>query len=356
MKPHANGQTQPADARRPGHPLLGERQVSPEPGAQFLCTMSRTAAGLLGGDAGHDRWLMPFAGFVGMALAAARAGGMSGDVTVARLSVETPLAFDGDERRHVHTALVPAAAGGMTLAVRSAPIDPANPVPQWERHATAVLLPGPARDANACPPFAVAGAPGLGDSIAVADVAVPPAASAEAAGPIHQSMLAAALRLAGALLADMRPAEAGDDFVPVSLGEMTLTATQLPAPAAALRVVACVTGAARVDLRLETPEGVVVALLNDLVMRPLPANAPAVAPSRLAVRWQHAGAMAAGSPPLGRLVLLGDAATRDFVRHLAAGLRAEGATCGLLEDGSAGSTHAAALIAALDGEPGTVVD
>jgi acyl transferase domain-containing protein/short-subunit dehydrogenase/acyl carrier protein len=388
------GEARPA-APRSGHPLLGERQVSPAAGTQFLATIARREPGFLGDHVIHERVLMPFTGFVEMALAAASGGGIEGDFTVARLSVEKALELAGNERRHVHTTLKNA-ADGVEIVVSSARCEAANVEPHWQRHVTASLRVGRPRSNNACPPFEAArlrcdaardmahfysrameaGASfgpsfqclrevRLGNGIAVARASLPPDVVAEAGLLIHPGLLDAALQLTGTLLAHGHPEAAGQVLVPISLGEMILSAT----PDRAMRVVVCITEAdpelklGRADVRLETTEGIVVALLNDVMMRPRPsAGAAGMAPPdgialhTLAVRWQTVAPPQEYAPPMGRYVLLGDAATEEFSRNLAAELNSHGSVCVLPEGCLAVATDAAALRSALQGEPGMVID
>jgi NAD(P)-dependent dehydrogenase (short-subunit alcohol dehydrogenase family) len=204
----------------------------------------------------------------------------------------------------------------------------------------------------------------LGDEIAVGEVSLPPGVVAETGLLLHPGLLDAALQLTGTLLAHLRPEAAARVLVPISLGEMFLSGT----PTTALHVVARITESdpqlrfARADVRLETPAGIVVALLNDVMMSPLPSigrdemTPDGMALRTLVVHWQQAAPPEASALPSVRYVLLGDDATREFTRTLEAELRRAGSLCVLLEAEACAAPETAAVTNALQGEPGTVID
>ena len=371
-----------APARHRDHPLLGERQVSPAAGTQFLAMVSGQEPIVRAEKARSGRSQLPFAGFVDIARAAARASGITGELTVSGLRVERELELLDARRYHVHTAVTPD-DGGMTLELRSALCESSTSNIRWQRHMTASLRQGSPRGENTCPTFAQALlrcpaavddnlTPGsadtarllgirLGDELAVAEVALAETAASEASR--YSDAIGTGLQLVEVLLG--RLAGVVEPRIAIGLESALLSAL----PVSTMRVVARLNatgrhgGFARADLRLETIDGEIAVLLNDVAMRPVE-SAPRVIDSppgdcqtySLSRRWVAA---AVGPESFcGRCALLVDEseAAQQFGEHLSAALTTQGARPVMLGCRVGAEPDAVSLQAAFRGEPGTLID
>jgi acyl transferase domain-containing protein len=371
-------------ARGRGHPMLGERQVSPTAGTQFLATMTGGDPVFQAERARCGRLQLPFAHFLDIACAAARASGLSGEMTVSRLRVERALEMADGHRRHVHTA-VTSDEGGMLLQLRSAPCEASTRDVRWQRHVTATLHEGRPDSENTCPPFAQAllrcsvafdgdlipfgshaarlFAIQLGDDVAVAEVVLRGISGTEASP--YADVIGLALQLVDVLLGQAQPTLALGPRIAIGLEDALLSAL----PTLALRVVACLNatgrqgGVARADLRLETTDGAIVALMNDVAFRssgdageatdPLLERWPVYSLSR---RWVVA--KGSSEPFSGRYALLDDAsdAAREFSATLSALLAQQGATLVGLECPTGAKSDATEIKTAFAGKSGIVID
>jgi acyl transferase domain-containing protein/NAD(P)-dependent dehydrogenase (short-subunit alcohol dehydrogenase family)/acyl carrier protein len=369
----------PDPVRRRDHPLLGERQISPAAGGQFLATMTGREPIFQVEMARFGRLQLPLAGWLDIAYAAARASGMSGEVTVRRLDVERPLEIADGQSLHVHTAVKPE-DGRSTLESRSAPCAAPHLDVRWQRHMTATLSEGRSHAENGCPPFVEAirrcsvtfegdltsFGPGgarlfairFGDDLAVADVALPELRGTEAT--TYADVIGVALRLVEVLLARVQPGMALEHWIGVSVEDALLSA----APCGALRLVVCLNargrhgGAARADVRVETTGGSIVVLLNEVALRRSDAGHAAERWPiySLCRRWMAAREELA--PFHGRYALLNEVSdsARELGATLSADLARQGATPVVLECRAGTEPDSAAIKAAFGDEPGIVID
>ena len=145
----------PADrraARSDGHPLLGSRQRSPHPGAQYLAEVTAADPAWLSEHVVLGHTLMPGTAYVEMALAAAREMGQSGPVTVRQIAIETPLRLDLDQSTLVHFDAAPPDADGTSFVVRGR--SSAQGDEEWRGHAKGVIQRGAPSTASAIPAIA----------------------------------------------------------------------------------------------------------------------------------------------------------------------------------------------------------
>lgn len=370
-------------ARGRGHSLLGKPQVSPAAGRQFLATLTGAEAIFQTEQARSGRLQLPFTGFLEIAHAAARASGISGELTVSGLRVERALEMHGREH-HLHTALTPD-EGGSLLQLRSAPCDASTLEVCWQRHMSALLRKGRPLGENSCPPFEQAAlrcsgvfdgdlttvgpnaaqgvAIRLGGDMAVAEVLPPESPGIESLGCAEA--VGVALRLVEMLLGRAQPGLALEPRTAIGFEEAFFTSGSV----SRLRLVVCLTatgrqgGVARADLRLETTEGEVAVLVNDVALRATGKGESAVGlPSeqwplyRLARRW----VLARRGPEVlsGRYALLVGTADSmpELGAELSALLGAQGATQVTLECPQGEEPDASAIKAAFGAEPGIVID
>ena len=125
-----------ASAPSTGHPLLGERIDSPLlRESVYQTTMSAASVAFVRDHVVFGTPVFPATGYVEMATAAARTGLGAGAASLEEISIEEPLAFEGDAARQVQIALAKPEDGGAAFQIFSR--DPQAPVADggWARHA-----------------------------------------------------------------------------------------------------------------------------------------------------------------------------------------------------------------------------
>ncbi len=128
-----------SSARRRGeHPLLGELQPSPKPGATFVSELSQSSPAFLADHVILNNVLLPGTAYVELALAAARAHSGPGTYAITEFSIESPLAFVGDTAHVVHSSLEPESGGRFTVSIHSAAQNGAE-LGAWRRHAKGLV-------------------------------------------------------------------------------------------------------------------------------------------------------------------------------------------------------------------------
>jgi len=118
------------------HPLLGEEQRSPHPGAQFLAEISRDEPAFLAQHVVLGEVLLPGTAYLEMAVAAARTrANAGGAIVVSDFVVDAPLRLDADTSYSLHTEIGAEADGAAPFTIRSK--EPAGA--SWRVHARGTL-------------------------------------------------------------------------------------------------------------------------------------------------------------------------------------------------------------------------
>jgi acyl transferase domain-containing protein/NADPH:quinone reductase-like Zn-dependent oxidoreductase len=367
----------PAERRVPafdGHPLLGSRQRSPNPGAQFLAEVAADQPAWLAEHVVLGHTLMPGTAYVEMALAAARETGHEGAVTLRHISVEAPLRLDPVQSTLVHLDVAAPDGDDASFVVRSSPSSADDG--QWRVHAKGVIRQGVAASTGAdampaiadirvrCttdadvadyyarlerlglgygPTFKALRALHIGDDEAVGLLEVA-AAGDRTSWMLHPALLDAAFHVLGGVL--LGQAGSGQDsqvYVPIGLDEVHVAEAVSGRVWVAGRVRAA--GPDRsvrvADLRLEDESGRFVASVMGLRLRQVTAQslARAVSASAMgvhtyAVRWQPAiVAETANDLKDQHYVLVGG--NDGFASDVAQTLRQHGATCTVMSGAEA---------------------
>ncbi len=120
------------------HPLLGSLVADGEPGSAltFESTISATSPRYLEGHRILDHVIFPVAGYFELVLAASRALGGPGGVSLSDLSVAAPLSLQ-DGPRVVRTMLEPLVGGSYRVRISSRPAGDDEPI--WQLHAQGTL-------------------------------------------------------------------------------------------------------------------------------------------------------------------------------------------------------------------------
>ncbi len=371
------------------HPLLGERQRAPGPGTQFLAEISRDAPAFLADHVILGTVLLPGTAYVELALAAARALGASGTITLEGVTIDAPMALEAETTRLVHVTVEPEVSGRAPFVVRSARGD-ADPGEPWQVHARGALRRLAAETVAGAPPVADArGA--CADAVAVdafygnlerAGLAYGPAFRAvrtmftgdrvavgllETAGGegfvLHPAILDAAFHLLGAAVVATHPEGAADRvYLPIGIDTLQVTGV-VPSrvwATASLRDAPAGAAVLQADLRLEDEHGATVAVISGLQLRAVTPQTlaralslPGLATHTYDVRWSPVSPPAGAPARLeGRVVLVADRG--GLAVALAAALSERGATCEVIPAaGADGETLQARLRG--DGAPLTWV-
>ncbi len=351
-----------------GHPLLGTRQRTPNPGVQFLAEVTADQPSWLAEHVVFGHTLVPGTAYVEMALAAARQSGYDGPIAVRDIAIEAPLRLDGDQPALLHVELPPADTGGTPFVIRS--LTPAQDDEQWRTHAKGVihLDTAAATNAQAMPAIAdlrerCVSAMDVSQYYAALErigLAYGPAFQAlrelrigddeaigllELASPddgvrwnLHPALLDAAFHVLGGILRRQAGGEDDRVYVPIGIDEVHVTA---PIPGQ-VWVAGRVRGAGAdrsvrvADLRLEDGSGQFLASVSGLRLRQVTAESlaravstPAISAHAYALGWQPAVVPAVPIDPKGRhYVVIGNAA--GFASAVAQTLRDHGAICSVL--------------------------
>ncbi|MGU9978868.1 SDR family NAD(P)-dependent oxidoreductase [Phreatobacter sp. HK31-P] len=132
-----------SDDVRPDHPLLGERQAAPQPAWSNEIDVNRPH--YLKDHAVQGAVVFPAAGFIEMALAAARetVGAQGGPLTIERLSIEAPLVLSAGSTSSVQLTV----GDGQKFQIHSH--GQQEGVKRWTRHVAGTLIePRPTADAQ----------------------------------------------------------------------------------------------------------------------------------------------------------------------------------------------------------------
>lgn len=130
-----------SDGARPDHPLLGERLGSPQPAWSSEIDVNRPH--FLKDHAVQGAVVFPAAGFIEMALAAAReTTDSTGPVVIERLSIESPLVLSASSVSQVQLT----AADGRKFQIHSQVRQDGDP--RWTRHVSGTLAEAPSVSDN----------------------------------------------------------------------------------------------------------------------------------------------------------------------------------------------------------------
>lgn len=368
----------PARLPAGGHPLIGRRIPSPMPETQFVAVLDAVTPAFVADHVIFGTTLLPGTAFVDIGLGAAKAIGMAAPIVLEGLELGAPLALTSAVQLHVLVASM-SDTSRRTVTVASATVD-SDPDAPWRQHATMTIRAhsGPliesgdtvAEARSRCQTdidtqtfYEQLSAAGLhfgstfrglrslivGDTEAVGDIQLPEGSvSPEADWMLHPALLDACFHVIGARLAAERDSADRDAvYLPIGIDRVTLLrqAESALACVAVLRPIADRDAGLRIaDLRLETPDGVLVALLSGVRLRRATAEAlqKAIAggstkPMVSRLRWDVAPEGATGSALTGRVLLIPDRGR--VASSLAVALAAQGVDCTLLPE-----------VAALDGD------
>jgi acyl transferase domain-containing protein/NADPH:quinone reductase-like Zn-dependent oxidoreductase/acyl carrier protein len=362
--------------RAAGHPLLGARQRSPAPGAQFNAVLRRDSPAFLAEHVVLGNVLLPGTAFAEMALAAARAVDPHAELVLSEFSIEAPLVLQGGSRL-VHVAVEPGNAALSAFRVLSIAEDEADEA-AWKLHARGLVgRVAAARDAFDAPTVAEARAccrnpldvdayyaklaqvgldygpafrnlrtlhVGEDVSMGLIEIASPDPHAGH--WVLHPALLDAAFHLLGALL--LGEGEHGTQvFVPVGIDAlMVVSAGQRRVWATArLRAAASNSTVRLADLRLEDEDGRLVASVRGLRLHAVTAHSferalalPGPAGHSYALRWVELPTQPALERFAGRCLLVADA--DETCLALAAALRERGLDCVLLSAATAATMTA----------------
>ncbi|MGI5183699.1 SDR family NAD(P)-dependent oxidoreductase [Dactylosporangium sp. CA-152071] len=304
-----------------GHPLLGAAVESPDGGTTFTTRLSVRTHPWLADHQVHGAVILPGTAFVEAAI---RAGDEFGCPLLEELVIDEPLVLGGgvDVRVHVGAA---AADGRRSVTVHSRPAGQ-EPGTAWTRHATGSLgleraaapdvpvhEPWPPADVQPVdldgfyercaaagfeygPAFQGLTAAWRQGSVVYADVTLPDRAAADASRfGLHPALLDAAMHALGHGVFDD---DTTSGWLPFSWNGVRLRAVN--ATRARVRIERA--GPAAVRLTLADQDGIAVAEVEAVALRPAPARqlAGARADSLYAVDWQPA--VAEGTPAAGILI------------------------------------------------------
>ena len=350
-----------APKRRAGaHPLLGSRLRTALPQTIFESEIGDTEPALLADHRLAGASVVPAAGIIEVALAAARDRQEAGPLVVADLEVSRPLVVADGERQTLQTVLDESAAGDVPLVLHSA----AAGSDAWTVQASARILQGPVPDRPDAPGedlealrrrlsetwngesfyrelagigpefgprFRGVERVWVGSGEALGEVVAPEVVRREARTFVfHPGLLDSCLQTAAGALPNRASArEAGEVFLPVAVDRVLL----LRVPGDRLWTHARLRSEGgpvlAVDLRILTEEGLVVARIDGLRFQRTALGAIARATQGPSSGWQHTvewrrvdalpTPAAAGAPWL----LIGD--RTDQVTRLARALEARGA-------------------------------
>jgi acyl transferase domain-containing protein/NADPH:quinone reductase-like Zn-dependent oxidoreductase/aryl carrier-like protein len=329
------------------HPLLGEEQQSPHPGAQFLAEISRDEPSFLAQHVVLGEVLLPGTAYLEMAVAAARArADATGAIVVSDFVVDAPLRLEADTNYSLHTEIGAEVDGAAPFTIRSK--EPAGA--SWRVHARGTLRrragPGAvdsvgAIRARCATNVDVAGyyqkleAVGLAYGPMFRSVRSLVLGKGESAGvlevtdtdiahySLHPALVDAAFHLIGAVLLGEAP-KTERVYVPIGIDEVRVTgrASARLQAAARVRDAQSDPGVRTADVTLEDDEGRPVAELIGLRLREISPESLARAlaiPAGMAahsfrVSWRPITAATASAPQ--SVVLLSDsplweAALRD---------------------------------------------
>ncbi|MGC3998933.1 MAG: SDR family NAD(P)-dependent oxidoreductase [Anaeromyxobacter sp.] len=382
----------PAQPRRAGpagaHPLLGQRQEGPGPGARFLAEVSSTAPAFLAEHVVFGHVLLPGTAYLEVALAAARELGGGDELALEGVAIEAPLALPPGAVQLLHVSVEAEAGGRAGFQVRSAP-QAGGPDRSWRLHAQGALrsrglaggpvLAGTVAEARArCtaavdveayytrlaraglaygPVFRGVRSLHTGRREAVGTLEVPPAEAGR--WILHPALLDAAFHLLGLALAADRPGEPDRVYLPIGLEALRVSGAGAPPrvhAVARLREAPEAPTVFLADLRLEDDQGGEVAAITGLQLRPVELATlqqalaqQGVAARSFTVRWEEVRAAGPAAGP-GRYLLVAD---QDGVADALAGaLSAAGGQCTVLPASALEADGEAALAALLaDGSP-----
>ena len=379
-----------AHLRKGSAQLLGGRVVSPMPGAQFANELSATSPAFVADHVIFGTTLLPGTAFVEIGLAAAKAVGIAMPIALDGLELGVPLALTSPTQLHV---LVEAEQRGVrSIRVSSAMADGGDE-PAWREHATMRASSRSGDVARGGATFAETRAlcteaidthefyerlsrAGLGfgpifrgmrelrvgPSQAVGRIALPDGALEGAQQwLLHPAQLDACFHVIGARLAAERSAADPDVvYLPIAIDALTLLRAATPELmcVATLRAERKGQELLRVaDLRLETPDGELVATINGLTLRRVTPDVlqRAIAGNDLRqtvsrVVWVPRVPSSSASRPSGRVLVVPDAS--GIGAALTITLLSQGVDCALLPDAASLRDDIRPLTNALRGADG----
>lgn len=289
-----------------GTQLLGPRQPSPVPGAQFSRVLDSASPSFVADHVIFGVTLLPGTAFVEIGLEAAHAVGLGTPVTIEGLELAAPLPLTVPA--HVHVMVEPMLGGSRVVRVTSAPVDDAGG-DAWREHAVMRVRAGAAEGGAPTDSVAIARARcseaidtdlfystlasaglrfgpvfrclrelwvGATDAVGRVQLADAPTADDDAM-LLHPALLDACFHVIGARLAHEHvEGEADDVYLPVAIDAVTLLG---PMPSHVYCAVTLRTapegqaGLRDADVRIETMEGEVVAIVRGLRLRRATAGA-----------------------------------------------------------------------------------
>ena len=357
------------------HPLLGQRQRSPQPGARFLGEVTANQPSFLTDHVVLGNVLMPGTAFIEMALAAAQALGSSREIALEGFAVDSPLLLDDRSATLLHTELESEVSGRSRFTICSSRASGADGE-SWRVHARGTLVragsytpeQGEAASVAAAkarcnasidvagyylqleqagisfgPGFRAVRSLHLGNEEAVGLLGVPGAVAESAAGwVLHPALLDSAFQLLGALLMSERKSRdsAEQVYVLVGVEQMWVSGTAPDRVWATVRLRATAADAVMrvADARLENEAGELVGLVTGVQLRQITSSAlsralglPRIAAHSYFRRWAPVVKAATDSVKAAQRYLL-VADQGGFAITLAEALRASGATCEIGEN------------------------
>ena len=329
-----------------GAPLIGVPIVSPLAGTQFARMLDHVTPSFVADHVIFDTVLLPGSAFIEIGLEAARAVGVTGAITIDALELSAPLALSSPV--HLHVQVDAEADGARAVRVMSA-VASGDAALEWRQHATMRIRAaagisdiGSSTVASArvrCTEsidtdafYARLAAAGLAFGRIFRGVRELSVGSAEAVGRVrlpddamhvgdgwllHPALLDACFHVIGArFAAEAADGASGDAYLPIGVTEVTLLqpATQELTCLVTLHPAVLAQESLRhADLRLETTDGVLVAVLRGLQLRRVSADGVQRALGGGGVRqmvarltWQPRTSGAEAVPHSGRVVVVPD--------------------------------------------------
>ena len=284
------------------HALLGRRQQSPAAGQQFLAAIGQETHPFL---ADHDvlgKVLLPGTAFVEIGLAAARAAGITGPISLRDFAIDAPLELPQGEERLIHTWVEPAGEAAWRFTARSMAASESAERQSWRVHAKGLLTgaalkaddqgaPVVARARERCLTVVETGGyydrleraglrygpsfrglrelrVGVRESVGLLVLELP--AVDRSQWLVHPALLDAAFHLVGAaLLASHPDADPEQVYLPIAIDEVLVNRQASSRVWASARLREAVAGASLVvaDLRLEDEAGELLATVRGLQLR-----------------------------------------------------------------------------------------
>ncbi|MBC7841909.1 MAG: type I polyketide synthase [Gemmatimonadaceae bacterium] len=368
-----------APSMPPGAPLIGAPIVSPLPGLQFARTLDHVTPAFVADHVIFGTTLLPGTAFIEIGLEAARAVGLHGAVSITALELSAPLALTSPV--HLHVQVEPDVDGRRAVRVMSAVASTDSPL-EWRQHATMQIQAAAGIAADLAPAVGAARArcPDVIDTDAfyarLADAGLDfgptfrglrelSVGSAEAVGSVrlpadaifgrdgwllHPALLDACFHVIGARLAAEATDDAdGDTYLPIGVAEITLVQPALHEVNCLVTLHPAVAGQEALrfaDLRLETLDGALVAVLRGLQLRRATADSVQRALGTGGMRqmvarvtWTPRAVTAASVALTGRVIIIPDSG--DVHLALVRLLASRGVSCAvvtraaLLRDGYA---------------------